>query len=332
LNSTHAEKIFRLSTIEEALRFLERTAQSDDSPLKLQFDGELKTLSIEIEGPGFHGELTGEVARGLVEFQDEIYRSLRFALSGTDGKDIRLTAQQKELVELQIDVKPGCTLINFDLGKLSDGIIATLNTMNPNELQTLVVSVVALLAFGWVGKTWVIEHFKSKTTTSEDQAETDRLKVAIDGNVQIAEKFAAIAQGDKRVERFAEAGALGMREIAVRATGASSVKMGRLDLDEDELANMRRRAPRTTGEQISETDKFRILAIDGTSSPFKLTISGAAIPGEFTIEFDETEFDAKQSEAVWTAFRTRECIELTVKAVQIRGKIKGAVLIEIGVR
>ena len=62
-----------LSTIEDAVQFLEREIASDD--VRITVLGELKTLEIRIFGSSYHGELHGEIARGIVAFQDEIYRA-----------------------------------------------------------------------------------------------------------------------------------------------------------------------------------------------------------------------------------------------------------------
>lgn len=329
MSSQHQQVTKSISSFTEALAFIDRKVDDGETVPKIIFDGQLKTLTIEIEGPTFKGELTGEVARGLAEFQDEIYRSIRYALSEHEGRDVRLTSQQKDAVELKIEVKKGCTLVNIDLGNLGNGIVGVLNNMTAAEVTTLTVSVVTILAFGWVGGKYVVEHFKSKTAIAEDAGEVKRLEAAVDANVKIVEKLTEVIGRDKRVERFAEAAATGMREIASNATGATSVKIGQVELDEDELMAMRRRAPRSKSEQIKETGDFRILHVDGTTSPFKLTISGAVIDGEFTVEFDESDFDKTQTDAVWNAVRTRSTVELSVTAVQIKGKTKGAVLLDI---
>lgn len=322
------EVMTTITTIEQALDYVEQLQQgkNGDHPITFQFDGELKKLTIELEGPLFHGELTGEVARGLTQLQDEIYRATAFALNGVEGRQSRLSNAQREAVELSIDVDEGCTLINIDLGKLGEGLVKTLTAMDQTQLTILVVASVAVLAVGWIGKTWVSEHYKSKSAEASGEQETARLQAATNANVQIADRMARVIDSSSKIARFAAASENGLTEIATRATSATSMTAGRVELGQDDLANLRRRAPRSTSESINEVGNFRILSADGKSSPFKLTISGDVIPGEFVAEFDESEFSIDQANGVWGAFRNRETVVLEVKAVQIRDKIKAAVI------
>ena len=319
-----------LTSVEEALAFLEQASGwASDSPPNFSLDGELGKLQIEIEGPLFHGELTGEVARGLASFQDEIYRATLFALTGLEGRAAKLTLQQKEAVELVIDVDEGCTLINIDLGKFGEGLAGVLTTMTPAEVTVLVVAVTAVLAVGWMGKTWLVEHYKAKTTIDADSQETERTKLVAESHVKLVEKLGQIIEGNEKVARFAQASENGVREIATRARDATSVTVGRVALDQEAIAAMKKRAPRSAAEPIVSVGKFLILQASGKSTPFKLTLVGPGIPGEFDVEFDDNEFRQTQVEAVWSAFKTRTAVELQINAVLIGDKVKGAVLSDI---
>lgn len=321
-----------LSSIEQAIAFIHGLDDPDYAEAKVSFNGELRTLEIEIEGPLFHGELTGELARGLAEFQDELYRAARFAITGKEGRESRLTIPQKEALELRIEVNKGCTLIKIDVGKFGDGLLQILqdsvSSMTPLELTGFVVAVVAVLGVAWIGKTAVVEHFKEKTASAEGGQETERLKAAADAPVRVVEQLAAVINQDKRIERFAMATEKGLTEVAARATDATSVKMGRVELDDAALAALHRRSPKSASENIHEIGDFRILHVNGSVSPFKLTLGGASM-GEFDIEFDPAEFTPEQDDLIWDAARTRRMVRLEVKAIQLRDKIKGAVLLDI---
>jgi len=322
-----------LSSIDEALEYLLHAVEAQGAPLEIKFQGGLKTLEIEIEGNLFDGRLTGELARGLSELQDELYRAARFAITGKEGRDSRLTKSQKEAIELHIDVQKGCTLIKIDAGEFGNGLLKiiadSVASMTAGEIQALVISVVAILAAGWLGKHVMTEHFKAKSAGIGGLQETERLKIATGAQVGIVDKIAQIVARDERLSHFADATANGLTDIAVRATNALSVKIGIVELDEDELASMRKRAPKTTTDSIHETGDFRILHVDGSVNPFKFILGGASIPGEFFVEYDSADFTQAQDEKIWDAARNRKMIRLEVKAVQLRNKIKGAVLVDI---
>ncbi|WP_158534216.1 hypothetical protein [Paracidovorax avenae] len=243
----------------------------------------------------------------------------------------------------------------MDAGEFGDGLLNvlsnTLNNMSSTEIQVLVVAVVLVLAAGWIGKHYTIEHFKYKTKKAEQeatakadsvraeqqatqittvtQAATDQVKIAADAQVRVVEQLAQVIARDRKIERFADATAAGITQVAARATDATSVRVGRVELDEDELANLRRRAPKAASETLHETGDFRILSADGSGNQFKLTLGGSAIPGEFNVEYDRTEFPTSEDQMIWDALRDQVEVKLEVKAEQIREKIKGGVIVRI---
>ncbi|MPT54997.1 hypothetical protein [Delftia sp.] len=316
-----------LSTIEEALDFIEGGHAHDGTLVR--FDGELQTLTIEIEGPGYHGEITGEIARGLAVFQEEMYRAARFAVTGEDGRGSRLTNPDKEALELRIEVKKGCTLINIDLGKWSEGFLKVLGNMAPEVQIAIVVGAVAVVAAAWVGRHYITKHHEAKAAKQSSDAQQAVIDASLAANAAVVDRMAKIIENDQRIARFADASATGITEVATRAKDATYVKAGRMEFDQDDLAALKQRKPRGSPELIVETGKFRIIQVNGKTSPFKFTLSGQALPGEFTVDLDESDFSENKYARIWAAFKSQAQIELTVRAVLVGEKIKGPVLIDI---
>lgn len=307
----------QLKTIEQAIALIQK--HSLDDKVNAVLEGELKTLSICIEGPGYHGQLTGELARGLVEFQDEIYRAARSALLEDRG---RLSAAQKELFELSIEVADGSTLINIDAGNIAIGLSEAFQRMTPGELTVLSVAVATVLAGAWLGKNWLSEHYQTKREKTADEEETKRLTA-------VTEAMSRLVDSDSRISRFSSAASNGIREIALRATGATSVTVGPVTIDEDDLANLRKRAPRTTSESLHEIGLFRVYSIDGKGALFKMTLGSASMGGEFDVEFEKSDFSNSEMSQLTGALTERREIRLEVQAVRMRDKIRGGVLIQI---
>lgn len=305
----------KIATIEEAIELL--NVNGLDSKVNVQLNGELKTLTIEIEGPNFHGTLTGELARGLAEFQDEIYRAARFVLLEDKG---RLNASQKEAFELEIEVEKGCTLINIDLGKIADAVSGALQNMTPGEITGLGVAIAAVLGASWLAKSWVAEHYKASTESKGQEEETKRL-IAV---TQMAQSLA-----DPRVQRFAEAGATGVREVTARATGAVSVKVGRVEFDQDDIAALKKRSPRSTAEKISETGMFNVFNIEALDSTLKATINGSCVRSEFDAVVYKEDFSEDQLIALSAALSLGIPIELEIQAAQVGERIRGGVILAI---
>lgn len=328
-----------LSTIEEAIKFLELERSVEG--VRISVLGELKTLEIRIFGSAYHGELHGEIARGIVSFQDEIYRATLETLQelGVDQK--RLTSSQKELVELRIEVENNCTLIKFDMGNFAEGLTEVLSNMPPETLAwVLVASVVAgvigLGAINLGGK-----HIARKTTKDQlDQqeavlqsaqlAETERTRLQAETMqrlVAVLESNANEPKG-KSALRFAVAAENGVKDIAARATDALSVQVGNTELDEAALREIRRRAPRTTPEKLDITEQFKIVQFNKLVSPHRIVLTGRTL-GEFVAEFDEAELTEEKVENFYEAFKSGSQVTLSVSVMISGDKIKFATVTDV---
>jgi hypothetical protein len=107
------------------------------------------------------------------------------------------------------------------------------------------------------------------------------------------------------------------------------VKVGRAEVDEEALANLRRRAPRSSSEAIHEIGLFRVFSLDAKGGPFKMTVAGTVVDGEFDVEFEKSDFSDEQIAELVNALTDRTEIRLEVKAIRLREKIRGGVLFDI---
>jgi hypothetical protein len=60
-----------------------------------------------------------------------------------------------------------------------------------------------------------------------------------------------------------------------------------------------------------------------------MTIAGTVIDGEFDVEFERSDFNQAQIQALTNALTDRTEIELEVKAFRLHEKIRGGILIDI---
>lgn len=258
-----------------------------------------------------------------------MYRAARFAVTGEEGRGSRLTNPDKEALELRIEVKRGCSLISIDLGKWSEGFFKVLGSM-PVEAQVItVVGAIAVVAAAWVGRHMVTKHYEAKAAKQTADASQAVIDASLKANLDVVDRMARMIDSDQRIARFAEASATGITEIATRAKDATSIKAGRIEFDEADLAALKQRKPRGSPELLVETGKFRVIQVNGKTSPFKFTLSGQALPGEFTVDLDESDFSEAKCSSLWSALRSQTFIELTIRAVLVGEKIKGPVLMDI---
>jgi len=80
-----------LKSVEEALDYIAKLQHGQADDFAVMFDGELKALHINVDGPKYHSSVPAELARGLWEYQEALYRAAAFAITGTD--DIRVVVQ-----------------------------------------------------------------------------------------------------------------------------------------------------------------------------------------------------------------------------------------------
>lgn len=328
-----------LKTIAEAVHFLEHGSFAEGDQLSV--GGELSVLEIRIFGPGYHGELHGEIARGIVAFQDEIYRATLQTLQelGVDQK--RLSTSQKEAVELRIEVEDNCTLIKFDMGNFAKGLMEVLSTMPPETLAWVVIGAVAVAVSGWAAIKLGGQHIDRKAAKDQldqqqavlqaaQQAETERTKLQAENMQRLISVLDANAgeQKGQAVMRYAAATENGVRDIAVRATDARAVQVGSAELNEADLREIRRRAPRTTPEKIDLTELFKIVQFNKGLSPYRTVISCRSF-GEFAAEFDEAELSTDKVEAFYAAFRSGEQVALSVSVMLSGEKIKFATVTDV---
>jgi hypothetical protein len=328
-----------LSTIEDAVRFLERDIGSEE--VRVTVLGELKTLEIRIFGSTYHGELHGEIARGIVAFQDEIYKATLETLQelGVDQK--RLTSHQKELVELRIEVENNCTLIKFDMGNFAEGLTEVLSNMPPETLAWVLVASVAAGVTGWGVMNLGGKHIARKAAKdqldqqqailqSAQQAETERNRLQAETMqrvVAVLENNSSEPRG-KAALRFALATENGVKDIAARATDAVSVQVGDTELDQAALREIRRRAPRTTPEKLDVTEQFKILQFNKLVSPHKIVLTGRTL-GEFIAEFDESELTEEKVANFYDAFKSGQQVTLSVSVMLSGEKIKFATVTDV---
>ena len=80
-----------INSLEDAIAFL----QANDDNAAYTLAGEFFQLKIKVDGARYHSSIPGELARGLWQFQEALYKAVAFSLHGVE--DIRkLTAEQRE--------------------------------------------------------------------------------------------------------------------------------------------------------------------------------------------------------------------------------------------
>lgn len=327
-----------LSSVQSALEFLAKE-NWDPKSEPLQFEGELAHLRVAIEGQGFDGEITGEIARALAVYQDAVYTFAKVVIHGDANIPYtRLSIEDRRLFELTISVEKGCTLLGIDFKKVMTATASKVREMDNETFKQLMIALALIGAGGFC-----IFHLGSKALDNTNQASQrdhveEVLKNSVDGQNRqlemLLDRFEALERASGGYSKavassLATAQSVGMTEFAKAAPQAESIKFGEAKLSRDDISTINSRAPRTVSEPLDVTDRFRVKAETTEGPVTKVTFFGEALPAELTADFIESEFSVEQANAMWAAIRERTPIVVQLRGSFLRGMIKGGVLVDI---
>ena len=177
----------------QAFSALEKAVENQfgDAPVSIKFCG-WPILEIELEGDGYAGTITAEMAAGLVELQSAINRSYS-RMVHQEANSRKLTSEEKHEILFKAKVEKGCSLLKIDLGQFAEKLATQLVDKITPELLVISVIGIAVSAGSVVAIKAFLKHkSEDKKITVEaekaialSQEETRRLKVfakAMSGN------------------------------------------------------------------------------------------------------------------------------------------------------
>lgn len=314
-----------LNSAEDAVNFLLEFKQDPSNCPDVEFAGELATFRAYIEGKNYNGTVPGELARGLVELQDEFYRAAAFALYGVDSIK-KLSPEERQHFELIFKVNEGSTDLIAQLKtfmeKLGDGFA---NMTSGYKTLTL-VTIVAIIATAW-GASNIIETkagvekegIKAQAELAKEEQKTAQFQVI----AELATKNAVAA-------RFAKATEEGAKAIVKGASDAQSIKIGRTKFDRDAIAEVTQRAAKDRAEARIITSDFHIVRVEfRDASTLKLWLASRDTP-EFSVFIsDDEQLDPDGVRKIWDAARDRKPVRLEVSATYIRNQLRTAQVVRV---
>jgi hypothetical protein len=307
-----------LSTFEEALQYI-ADAQDKEILENVKFSGALAELKIIVDGEKYKCSMTGELARGIWEYQESIYKAASQVLYGIE--DIRkLTSEQREAFNLNFKIKEGSIDFTALLEKFIEKIVEGFSTMDDkSKIITIVMSVV-VLSVGY-GAPRVLE------------ASEDTKRAEIVANVQIAnevektrqfEIFAKALSDNTNALRFSQATEDGTRALMKSAPDASKISIGRVNFNNQDITEVNQRAKKVkpTAEIVQE--EFMVFGAEtrhGSSTKYILSrVNG----DEFPITVNHDDYTADDLNKLWNAAKTRTKIKLEVNLTMHKGNIRAA--------
>ena len=310
-----------ISTLDEALAFL----ASPDYDATIELTGALAQLHIEVDGARYHSTMPGELARGIWDLQEALYKAAAFALTGSD--DIRrLSAPQRQQLELVFVVKDGSTDLLANLQGFFTALGEGFKTMDDRTKAKTLIAIAAIVTGYLWGDSLLEGYFTqqgrlldAQTRQALDEGENERLKIVRD---MIAEQ--------RTVARFDEAMDAGARAIARGAQDASSLRIGPQQIDSAQIQYVNQRAARVPSTSVTVTESFAVFQADTHSHESTRYMLGRPDGSEFAVTVIHEAFSADDLEKLWTAARQRQRIELEVTITTNKdGVVRNAQIISV---
>lgn len=312
-----------LSSLEQALAYLDRYAENKADAPEVEFEDELSRVSIHIDGERYDSSVPAELARGLWEYQEAIYRAVALTFYG--ASDIRrLTSEQQQQFELVFKVKHGSTDLTAHLDKflkiLGDGFL----TMDSKHKAYVLVAIAIVLGTGYTVPNIVEsqskikqEEFKANAQISIEQEKTRQFEVF------------GRAINDGAAAAFKKASEEGARAIVNRSSDAKKVSIGRVNLDRTDIEEVNQRATKEKATAEIIQDDFKVHGTnsrDAGSTRYILAMSNGA---EFPVVVNHEDVSSTDLEKIWAAARDRKATGLEVNITYHRGAVRSAQIIKV---
>lgn len=314
-----------ISTFEEALSYLAEFSDGrEEYAPNVIFEGEVSNIALDVSGTRYHSSIPGELARGLWEYQEAIYKAVSFALYGVE--DIRkLTTAQRQDFELVFTVSEGSTglmapLKDF-LTKLGEGFL----TMDSKHKAYTMVAIGVILTLGYAA-TNIVES--SSTVKKDDIKATLAIRQEEEKTKQF-EVIARLASVNQVAAGFAKASEDGARSIVRSAPDATHIKLGRAQLNRSDIEEVNQRAVKEKASAQIIQEDFRVFGTQSRDASATRYLLARKDGTEFSVVVSHDEHTAVDLEKIWSAARDRKPIALEVNATIVRGAIRAAQVVKV---
>lgn len=313
-------ELINLSTAEEAegllRRLLDEKGTCSVDPQKIKFSGVLSAISFKIEGERYHGTLPANLARGIWEFQQEIYRSVAFSITGID--DIRKIGGSLDPYTLVFKVSDGSSLFEA----LTDGLVDALKggfvNMDSKHKAIVIISSVLILTTGAGLHSIAADYIDAGRQVDLEAQKTDQMKLIADA-----------AKSVPSVNRWIDASENGAKSIVKAASDAISIEIGTVKIEQSQIQEINSRAARDTSDTAPVEGSFLIIGFKRQGQGIaRFTL--ASKDGEFPAVLDEEAFEEDQLNRFWAAAQHNSSIHLQIQITRIGGIVRRAWVSDIG--
>ncbi|MGF7466502.1 hypothetical protein ACQZFR_04725 [Alcaligenes nematophilus] len=309
----------------------------------LELTGEIATLFIGIDGPNFHGTITGGLARGLWHYQKEIYKAVAYAIYNNDNYG-RIPRNELKNYTLVFEVNEGSTELIakvIDIGKSL--VEKAMDGLTSKEKAAFLLKI--MLGFAGVGAlTYVAsnlseDYFTHKTTVQTEELRTRQAEAAqeteqarLEAEIQRdriqADLIESVINSDPVSKRIQSATAEGAKAIAKYNPEATKLQVGQEMLDREQIEELNQRSAREIPDMFNIVGFYRVTSTTEPTAEGFVRVGLAGNGDEFValmnLRDEDQPFSEEQINAVFLAPKTGERIHMNVRVKRAADGIKEA--------
>ena len=308
----------RIESVEEAIELLRQVQEdgvrfSEEDAEAFDIGGELAKIFIKITGENYHGTVPGELARGLWEYQQELYRAGAFVLTG--ALDYRkLSPEQRQSLELVFDISKGSTDAEAETQGYWSVLKHALQGMTGTE-KIITMTLIGLVLAGALTIYGVHGQMTQVALAKENTAQMEVVRKA--------------AEGNRIAQTVEESNDRGITSIIKSAADAESVRVNRAHYDRPAIEEITRRNERTQSSSEVLSEPFRVFSIEAKDHAITKCVLAAADGREFSVTIDHENFSPDEVAKLWEAARGRASIGLEVHIKTLKGNIRRAQILAV---
>lgn len=306
---------------------------------------DLSHFVITFRGDKLHGTITAPIMEAMLDLQGQVYKS--YADIRYDGNVRKLTKQDREKLQLVIDVEDGSTELIIAIRD----ILNQLQSMPP-EIYTTIALVLAgayVLKGGIAsGFKYLIEKQKQKLEHEQKLAQNEVEQARIRGDIEKLNVLTnSLSDSQEKVTKLADVlskNAGKSAVVALERAEDTAKTVAKVAQDIDEVQFGRQDAPIVLKSDVAEivgksiTTEWLDARLDGTyrvnivnsksDSSFKVGLRDVETGEEITATVQDDLKNAENKSLLSKAEWNKQPLYLKINAKQNEGKIKDAIILQ----
>ena len=337
--SNDSEVVLTIESVEFALNLIQELQNGKEMsfPDRIEFKGDLGKLVINIEGGRYHATIPGNFARGIWEFQQEVYRAVGTVLNG--NADLRKVPKEAlDQYNLIFKVSEGSSDLQADTSGFFTALGKGLSDMSDMNKLIAIIGVAVVFSFGFassnIGTAWVSAHYAAENAAVEAEVEKARIDAELAKERERTEQIKALTASNNVVKEFSAAIENGTKQVIKSVPDASAAYIAGSSFDRQAIIDINSRASRESRESAELTEDFKIIGFKRPEGSDIGRYTLASKSGEISAILDmsaDGPFTQEQIQHFWNAGLSQSPITLTVETKMVGGQIKQALISDIAI-